>query len=432
MKMKIALLLTVAVGLAWAQGAPLTPTYEATPDTGSLNAASVSLASCPGYIPDGMQVTFLPAFSNTSTAPTLTVCGVSATITKNGGNALVSSDYASGTLATVRYNLPSTRWELQNPLTVSASGLSSVGLSTTAAWFTVGNSPLVANGTLTFNPASGLTQNEFLATPNGSSGAVGLRAIVASDVPTLNQSTTGTAGGLSGTPSITVNGITATTYNGGAFSGTFTGAPTFSGNIDFTGTPTFSNTLAVNTSGTAGALGSAPTTCSSGSAPQGILANGNATGCTSITSGGVAPGNVSYLTSDATGSTSNTLAATSITFSMAASTNYTLECHLLQQPSATSAVGFTFGVTGPGTPTEVTLAMLNQTTQTAMRSEYSRTATWGAKLGATATTYDTNPVPVTVFGLVQNVTSGTLTIEYANIGTTGTETLKAGSWCRLQ
>jgi hypothetical protein len=42
------------------------------------------------------------------------------------------------------------------------------------------------------------TQNYFWATPNGSSGVPSLRAIVAADIPTLNQSTSGTAGNLSG------------------------------------------------------------------------------------------------------------------------------------------------------------------------------------------------------------------------------------------
>jgi len=92
-------------------------------------------------------------------------------------------------------------------------GLTSVGLSTTASWFTVGNSPLTAPGTITMNPTSGLTANEFLATPNGSSGAVGLRAIVPADIPTLNQSTTGnaaTATALAATPSQCSGGAVST------------------------------------------------------------------------------------------------------------------------------------------------------------------------------------------------------------------------------
>lgn len=71
------------------------------------------------------------------------------------------------------------------------------------------------------------TANTFWAAPNGSAGIPAFRAIVAADIPTLNQSTTG-------------NAATAT------------------------------------------ALASVPTLCSTGQAPTGILASGNATGCASI------------------------------------------------------------------------------------------------------------------------------------------------------
>lgn len=90
--------------------------------------------------------------------------------------------------------------------------------------------------------------NTFWAAPSGSAGGPSFRAIVGADIPTLNQNTTGTAGGLSGTPSITVNALTATTINGAAMSGTFTGSPTLSGNPAFTGTPTFSNPVALGSS----------------------------------------------------------------------------------------------------------------------------------------------------------------------------------------
>ncbi len=141
-----------------------------------------------------------------------------------------------------------------------------------------------AAGQFVSNDAS-LSAGTFYAAPPTASGPATYRAIVAADIPTLNQSTTGTAGGLSGTPSIAVNSLSATTINGAALSGTFTGSPTFGG------TPVFSNTLAVNTSGNAGtatALAATPTVCNSGQAAQGISANGNATGC--FTPGGGAPG----------------------------------------------------------------------------------------------------------------------------------------------
>lgn len=45
----------------------------------------------------------------------------------------------------------------------------------------------------TLNPYGSKTANQFLAAPNGSAGAPSFRAIVAADIPTLNQNTTGTA-----------------------------------------------------------------------------------------------------------------------------------------------------------------------------------------------------------------------------------------------
>lgn len=80
--------------------------------------------------------------------------------------------------------------------TGAGQGLTSVGLSTNATFLTVGSSPLTSNGTLTLNLTTGLTANQFLATPNGSTGAVGLRSIVAADIPILNQNTSGSAGSV--------------------------------------------------------------------------------------------------------------------------------------------------------------------------------------------------------------------------------------------
>jgi hypothetical protein len=61
--------------------------------------------------------------------------------------------------------------------------VASVGLSTDANWFTIGSSPVTTTGTITMNKTTGLTANEFLATPDGSAGTVGLRAIAAADIP---------------------------------------------------------------------------------------------------------------------------------------------------------------------------------------------------------------------------------------------------------
>lgn len=102
-----------------------------------------------------------------------------------------------------------------NAYTFSGAG-SGIGSITWAvpSWMTASPGTISASGTQTFGLATGQTANLFLATPNGSTGAVGLRAIVAADVPTLNQNTTGTAANLSGTPALP-NGTTATTQTVG-------------------------------------------------------------------------------------------------------------------------------------------------------------------------------------------------------------------------
>ncbi len=63
----------------------------------------------------------------------------------------------------------------------------------------------------TVNPYGSKSANQFLAAPNGSAGAPSFRSIVAADIPTLNQNTTGTAANVTGTVAIANGGTGATT-----------------------------------------------------------------------------------------------------------------------------------------------------------------------------------------------------------------------------
>lgn len=67
----------------------------------------------------------------------------------------------------------------------------------------------------TLNPYASKTQNYFLASPNGASGVPTFRAIVAADIPTLNQNTTGSAGSLSATLAVSSGGTGQTSYTDG-------------------------------------------------------------------------------------------------------------------------------------------------------------------------------------------------------------------------
>jgi hypothetical protein len=94
--------------------------------------------------------------------------------------------------------------------TGTVSGLSLSGTVTSAGSLTLG-------GTLVVTPSdfASQTANTVLAAPNGSAGVPTFRAIVAADIPTLNQNTTGTAGNVSGVVAV-ANGGTGASNAGAA------------------------------------------------------------------------------------------------------------------------------------------------------------------------------------------------------------------------
>jgi hypothetical protein len=110
--------------------------------------------------------------------------------------------------------------------------LTSAGTGATPTWTTpttgtvtsvTGTSPVASSGGATpaislasgygdtQNPYASKTANFVLAAPNGSAGAPTFRAIVAADIPTLNQNTTGTASNVTGTVAIANGGTGQTT-----------------------------------------------------------------------------------------------------------------------------------------------------------------------------------------------------------------------------
>jgi hypothetical protein len=102
-------------------------------------------------------------------------------------------------------------------LSVSGGG-TVVGVSATAPVASSGGtSPTISLNSGygdTLNPYASKTANYFLAAPNGSAGVPTFRAVVAADIPTLNQNTTGTAAGLSATLVVGSGGTGATTLTG--------------------------------------------------------------------------------------------------------------------------------------------------------------------------------------------------------------------------
>jgi hypothetical protein len=90
--------------------------------------------------------------------------------------------------------------------TGTVSGISLSGTVTTSGNLTLG-------GTLAVTPSNFASQvaNTFLAAPNGAAGVPTFRTVVAADIPTLNQNTTGTAANVTGTVAIGNGGTGQTT-----------------------------------------------------------------------------------------------------------------------------------------------------------------------------------------------------------------------------
>lgn len=267
--------------------------------------------------------------------------------------ALVSADLPTytGTLTSsqVTTALGYTPYNSTNPngYTSNTGTVTSVALSLPAI-FSVTGSPVTTTGTLTASLAS-QTANTVFAAPNGAAGAPTFRALVAADIPTLNQNTTGTASNVTGTVAIANGGTGATTAsaaltNLGAYpsanpngytsntgtvtsvggTGTVSGL-TLSGTVTTSGSLTLGGTLSVTPSNfasqTANTVLAAPNGAAGTPTFRALVAadiptlNQNTTGTASNVTGTVAIAN---------GGTGSTTASGALTNLGAAATNQTM------------------------------------------------------------------------------------------------------------
>lgn len=180
--------------------------------------------------------------ASSGTAPVLSVTGTAPVVSSGGVNPAISMPAAT---TSVNGYLTSTDWNTFNNKTSNTGTVTSVGgtgtvsgLSLSGTVTTSGN--LTLGGTLAVLPSNFASQtaNTFLAAPNGAAGVPAFRAIVAADVPTLNQNTTGSSGSCTGNAatatnvagivqnSFTTYGNTATTTLRGAYYGLLLGNST--------------------------------------------------------------------------------------------------------------------------------------------------------------------------------------------------------------
>ena len=198
--------------------------------------------------------------STITTGSNLTLVGYNA----EPSSATVTNEATFGNSATTNTRLFGSLSMDGTSAGTSGQVLTSTGSGTAPTWTTpasgsvtsvTGTSPVVSSGGTTpaislasgygdtLNPYASKTANYVLAAPNGSSGVPTFRAVVAADIPTLNQNTTGTAANVTGVVAIANGGsgqITAQLAIN-AFAGAVTSGSYLRGN----GTDVVMNTIQV-------------------------------------------------------------------------------------------------------------------------------------------------------------------------------------------
>jgi hypothetical protein len=216
----------------------------------------------------GTTITASTQFTGLGTGLSGTASSLS--IGGSAGSATTANNVAGGSANQIVYNTGSSATSFINAPTIANTFLewsgsafqwsinplgtvTSVGLSLPSE-FNITNSPVTSSGTLTGNWAS-QAANYVFAAPNGSSGTPTFRAIVAADIPTLNQNTTGSAGSV-------VSSVTFNSTGGASPNTSFNGSNPVTVDYSTVGAPKAdgtgaSGTWSINISGNAATATSA-------------------------------------------------------------------------------------------------------------------------------------------------------------------------------
>jgi len=161
----------------------------------------------------------LPSTINVNTSGSAGSVANAVTFNNGGAGGVSGSTFNGSGALTVSYNTIGA--QVAGTYVTSVTGTSPVSSSG-------GTTPAISLASGygdTQNPYASKTANYFLAAPNGSAGAPTFRTVVAADIPTLNQNTTGTASNVTGTVAIANGGtgLTSTPANGALDIGNGTG-----------------------------------------------------------------------------------------------------------------------------------------------------------------------------------------------------------------
>ena len=288
--------LAVASGGTGATDAATARSNLSAAGSGAVTASGITMSSARLL---GRTTASTGAVEEITVGSGLTFTGGTLAATGGGSGTVTSIDVSGGTTG----------------LTTSGGPITGAGTITLAGTLAVANGGTGAttltgivkgNGTSAFTAASAgtdylapfgsQTQAYVYAAPSGSAGVPSFRALVASDIPTLNQNTTGTASNVTGTVAIANGGSGQTSAQAAinAFAGAVTSGQYLRGNgtnvvmsaIQAADVPTLNQ----NTTGTAANVTGTVAVANGGTgATDAATARSNLTAQKTITSGTAAP-----------------------------------------------------------------------------------------------------------------------------------------------
>ena len=176
------------VALTSGTGITTSGTYPNFTITNSAPDQTVALTAGTGINTSGTY----PNFTITNSAPDQTVA------LTQGGTTTITGTYPNFTISSAD------QFQVTVTSVTGTSPVASSGGATPAISLSAGYGD-------TLNPYASKTANFVLAAPDGTAGVPTFRAVVAADIPTLNQNTTGTASNVTGTVAIANGGTGQTT-----------------------------------------------------------------------------------------------------------------------------------------------------------------------------------------------------------------------------
>ena len=248
------------------------------------------------------SLTSFPTFNQNTTG---TAAGLSATLAVTSGGTGQTS-YTDGQLLIGN----STGNTLTKATLTAGSGISIAATGSGTVTSVTGTSPVNSSGGTTpaislaasygdtQNPYASKTANYVLASPDGSAGAPTFRAIVANDIPTLNQNTTGTAANITATSNGTLTTLSVLSLPYSQLSGT---VPTWNQNT--TGTASnVTGTVALANGGSGQTTAQLAMNAFAGAVTSGSYLRGNGTNVVMST---IQAADVPTLNQNTTGTASN-------------------------------------------------------------------------------------------------------------------------------